>query len=62
MKEFELRSLYGCTGSYTAVLYNRLGGYYTEKRFYTTPKKKYFTNCVTNIIVRLQGGFNYEKI
>ena len=62
MKRFELRSLNGCPGDYTAVLYNRLGGYYTEKRFLYYTKKKYFINYVMNIIARLQGGFKYEKI
>ena len=42
MKEFELRSLNGFQGSYTAVLYNRLGGYYTKKRFLYYTKKEIF--------------------
>ena len=42
MKEFELRSLHGCPGSYTAVLYSRFGCYYTEKRFLYYTKKEIF--------------------
>lgn len=42
MKEFELRSLNGYTGNYTAVLYNRLGCYYTERRFLYYTKKEIF--------------------
>lgn len=62
MKEFELRSLNGCPGSYTAFYITVWVAIIQKRDFYSTPKKKYFTNCVTNIIVRLQGGFNYEKI
>lgn len=49
MKEFELRSLYGCPGSYTAVLYNRLGGYYTEKRFLYYTKKRNILQIASRI-------------
>ena len=42
MKEFELRSLNGCVGDYTAVLYNSLYGYYTKKRFFYYTKKEIF--------------------
>ena len=42
MKKFELRSLSGCTGSYTAVLKNRFGGYYVEKHFLYYTKKEIF--------------------
>lgn len=49
MKEFALRSLYGCPGSYTAVLYNRLGGYYTEKRFLYYTKKRNILQIASRI-------------
>ena len=42
MKTFELRSLNGYTGNYTAVLYNRLDGYYTNQRFLYYTKKEIF--------------------
>ena len=40
MKEFELRSLRGYTGNYTAILYSRSGLYYLEKRFLYYTKKQ----------------------
>ena len=40
MKEFELRSLCGYTGNYTAILYSRSGLYYLEKRFLDYTKKQ----------------------
>lgn len=40
MKEFELCSLRGYTGNYTATLYNRSGLYYIEKRFLYYTKKQ----------------------
>lgn len=42
MKKFELCSMRGCPGNYTAVLYNRVGGYYEEKRFLFYSKKEIF--------------------
>lgn len=42
MKQFELVSIRGNRGNYTAVLYNRMGGYYTEKRFLWYSKKDMF--------------------
>lgn len=42
MKEFELRSIRGCTGNYKAVMYNRLGGYYKEVNFLWYSKKAMF--------------------
>lgn len=42
MKKFELLSLNGYPGAYTAVLYNRSGGYFTEKHFLWYSKKEIF--------------------
>ena len=41
-KSFELRFLTGSTGNYTAVLYNRIGGYYKELRFMWSSKKEIY--------------------
>lgn len=54
MRVFELSSLHGCPGNYTAVLYNRVCGYYTEKRFLWYTKKEMFYklrheyNCIVS--------------
>lgn len=39
-KRFELSSLYRDNGAYVAVMYNRLCGYYTERRFLYYTKKE----------------------
>lgn len=39
-KHFELVKLQGSCNNYTAVLYNRLGGYFVEKRFLWYTKKE----------------------
>ena len=42
MKKFELCSLHGCTGSYTAVLLNRPAGCYVTRHFLCYTKKEIF--------------------
>lgn len=41
-KFFELMRLNGCPGNYTAVLYNRVGGYFKEVHFMWYTKKRNF--------------------
>ena len=42
MKTFELISLHGVPGSYTAAIYNRAHGYFKEVRFLWCSKKEIF--------------------
>ena len=61
MKEFELRSLYGYPGSYTAVLYNCLHGYYTEQHFLYYTKKEIFYKLRHEYNCTVSRRFNYER-
>lgn len=57
MKQFELVSIRGNRGNYTATLYNRLGGYYTEKRFLWYSKKAMFHELRKNYDCIIRKGF-----
>ena len=49
-KKFELIALHGGRGCYTASIYNRLGGYFEEVRFFDYSKK--------DIIAKLRQNYN----
>lgn len=42
MKEFELCSIDGYPGNYSATIYSRFGNYYTTKRFLFMTKRDMF--------------------
>lgn len=53
-KKFELIAIYGGCGSYEAVIYNRLGGYFKIQNFigYTKKELIYILRHKYNCIVR----------
>lgn len=57
MKPFELRSLYLQDGAYVAVLYNRIGGYYKEHRFFWYSKHEIFRILRTELHCSVSHDF-----